>query len=190
MFERYTDPAKRAIFFARDAVHRGMAAISPEDLLLGLLREATGRADRLANLRDNAAGLRAVVFIPHLPITSTPYRENRDLPLTKAGKRIVLRAASEANADREFQVDIDHVLRALLRENTPAAAALKRLGCSHESLKKLSRENRTKNPSGKATWFFKPPFFISISEWKTAGVILALIILFAAGLLRSLLRTL
>jgi len=167
-----------------------MAAISPEDLLMGLIREANGRADRIANLSGNAVQLRAAVSIPHLPITATPYLENRDLPLTKEGKRIVLRAASEATADREFQVDTDHLLRALLKEKSPAALAVKGLGCSHESLKKLSREDRIKNPPGKSPWFFKPPLLISISEWKTAGVILALIILFAAGLLRSLLRTL
>jgi len=39
MFERYTEPARRTLFFARyEATTVGGAAIEPEHLLLGLLR--------------------------------------------------------------------------------------------------------------------------------------------------------
>ena len=40
MFERYTDKARRVIFFARyEAVQGGSQAIEPDHLLLGLARE-------------------------------------------------------------------------------------------------------------------------------------------------------
>jgi ATP-dependent Clp protease ATP-binding subunit ClpC len=40
MFERYTERARRAVFFARyEASQHGSANIEPEHLLLGLLRE-------------------------------------------------------------------------------------------------------------------------------------------------------
>ena len=47
MFERYTEKARRVIFFARyEASQFGAPAIEPEHLLLGLMREdktLTGR---------------------------------------------------------------------------------------------------------------------------------------------------
>ena len=40
MFERYTEPARRVIFFARyEASQCASPAIEPEHLLMGLLRE-------------------------------------------------------------------------------------------------------------------------------------------------------
>jgi ATP-dependent Clp protease ATP-binding subunit ClpC len=52
MFERYTENARRVIFFARyEASQYGSPYIETEHLLLGLLREDRGREDRaLANL--------------------------------------------------------------------------------------------------------------------------------------------
>ena len=47
MFERYTDKARRAIFFARyEASQFGADAIEAEHVLLGLLREDKGLARR------------------------------------------------------------------------------------------------------------------------------------------------
>lgn len=43
MFERYTEAARRALFFARyEASHLGSVSIDPEHLLLGLIRKPTG----------------------------------------------------------------------------------------------------------------------------------------------------
>ena len=47
MFERYTEPARRLIFFARyEAAQLGGAAIDTEHLLPGLLREGVGGDER------------------------------------------------------------------------------------------------------------------------------------------------
>ncbi|MFX4485953.1 Clp protease N-terminal domain-containing protein, partial [Acinetobacter baumannii] len=47
MFERYTEKARRVIFFARyEAAQFGAPAIEPEHLLLGLLREDKGLTQR------------------------------------------------------------------------------------------------------------------------------------------------
>lgn len=54
MFERYTEKARRAIFFARFETSRfGSPYIETEHLLLGLLREDKALANRL--LRSHAA---------------------------------------------------------------------------------------------------------------------------------------
>ena len=48
MFERYTERARRVIFFARyEASQLGSAAIETEHLLLGLIREGKGLTSRL-----------------------------------------------------------------------------------------------------------------------------------------------
>ena len=48
MFERYTERARRVLFFARyEASQLGTRSITPEHLLLGLLREGKGLASRV-----------------------------------------------------------------------------------------------------------------------------------------------
>ena len=48
MFERYTERARRVLFFARyEASQLGSTAISSEHLLLGLLREGKGLTSRI-----------------------------------------------------------------------------------------------------------------------------------------------
>ena len=48
VFERYTQQARRVLFFARfEAAPLGSASIEPGHLLLGLLRETRGLAARL-----------------------------------------------------------------------------------------------------------------------------------------------
>ena len=48
MFERYTERARRVLFFARyEASQLGSLSIETEHLLLGLLRESEGLANRL-----------------------------------------------------------------------------------------------------------------------------------------------
>src|SRR5262245_44654347 len=48
MFERYTERARRVLFFARyEASQLGSLSIEPEHLLLGLLREGKGLTGRL-----------------------------------------------------------------------------------------------------------------------------------------------
>jgi len=68
MFERYTDEAKRAIFFARtEAVVRKESAISVKDLLLGLAREDKSRAHEICSLKARDAELRSALGIAPLP---------------------------------------------------------------------------------------------------------------------------
>jgi hypothetical protein len=186
MFERYPAASRRVVFFARcEAVHRGVSAISPEDLLLGLTWEEGTRADRIANLKEKALLVRAALGIPHRPMTSIPYGEERNLPLTNESKRVLAYASFEANDDKEFQIDTDHLLRALLRERTSASDAVEKLGVSLSTLRAASRQDRLHHPAEKPPWYWKPPFLVKRSEWATAGLLLILILLIAGGRLWS-----
>ncbi|HXB55489.1 MAG TPA: Clp protease N-terminal domain-containing protein [Vicinamibacteria bacterium] len=53
MFERYTEPAFRVVFFARyEAAQLGSSSIGTEHLLLGLIRENSGLTARLFRERN------------------------------------------------------------------------------------------------------------------------------------------
>ena len=62
MFERYTEKARRVIFFGRyEASQFGSPCIETEHLLLGLLHEDKALANRLPNFR--LAQARLALFI-------------------------------------------------------------------------------------------------------------------------------
>src|SRR5271163_3661203 len=59
MFERYTEKARRAIFFARyEASQYGSTTIETEHLLLGILREDHGIARKFLNGKGGAQSVR------------------------------------------------------------------------------------------------------------------------------------
>jgi len=56
MFERYTEKARRVIFFARyEALQYGSHTIAPEHVLLGLMREDKTMAARFFPFRSGAS---------------------------------------------------------------------------------------------------------------------------------------
>ena len=97
MFERYTEKARRVIFFARyEASQFGSPYIETEHLLLGLLREDKALANRF--LRSHAA----IESIRKQIEGHTTIREkvstSVDLPLSHECKRVLAYGAEEAGA--------------------------------------------------------------------------------------------
>src|SRR6266705_5171053 len=96
MFERYTEKARRVIFFGRyEASQFGSPYIETEHLLLGLLREDKGLADTFLHSHGAVESIRKQVegqtAIREKVATST------DLPLSNECKRILAYAAEEAD---------------------------------------------------------------------------------------------
>jgi ATP-dependent Clp protease ATP-binding subunit ClpC len=59
MFERYTESARRSLFFARyEASQLGSISIEPEHLLLGLLRDSRARIHAMLDALLRDSGLR------------------------------------------------------------------------------------------------------------------------------------
>ena len=122
MFERYTEKARRVIFFARyEASQFGSPYIETEHLLLGLLREAKEVAVRfkldpeaIRNQIDSATVIREKVS------TSV------DLPLSNEGKRVLAYAAEEAERLGHKHIGAEHLFLGLLREEKSFAAELLR----------------------------------------------------------------
>jgi ATP-dependent Clp protease ATP-binding subunit ClpA len=148
LFERYTDAARRAVYFSRlEAVHRQQPTITTSDLLVGLTWEDGTRADKVANLRERAIAIRRELGIPHLPTTSLPYTSEKQIPLNDSCKKAIAKASEEADADGEFWIDCDHILRSLMAFPNGANAALTAVGLSLAEVRLLSGASRAVFPS-------------------------------------------
>jgi Clp amino terminal domain, pathogenicity island component len=139
MFERYTEKARRVIFFARyEASNYGSPYIETEQLLLGLLRE-----DKALSLRFLPAGagekLRATIdaHSPRRPSISTSV----NLPLSDESKQILTLAAHEADELTHRSIGTGHLLLGMLQQKECfAAVALRDLGVRYEKVKDVVRE--------------------------------------------------
>lgn len=148
VFQRYRDPAKRAIYYARmEAVHRNQDVITPRDLLMGLTWDADTRADRIAALKRRACLLRGTSNLPYLPSTATPYKTERKIPLSREGKFVLAYAAEEADHAGDYWIDTDHLLRGLMRVSSDATEALALLGMSLDEMRVASDGDRLSTPA-------------------------------------------
>jgi ATP-dependent Clp protease ATP-binding subunit ClpC len=145
MFERYTDRARRVIFFARyEASALGSSSIEPEHLLLGLLREGGGivgtilQRSRITHdvVQKEVESRRA----PHEP-TSTSV----DMPLSSEAKSALQHAADEASLVQAERIDVPHLLLGLLRE--PASLAAGILNSNGLRLEDVRAEVRLRAPA-------------------------------------------
>lgn len=179
-FDRYTDGAKRAIYFAHlEAVHRNEEVISVGDLLIGLTWDSDSRAARLVALKNAAVQLRAASQVPHLPSTPFPYKREAHVPLDDDAKKVLAYAAEEADDDHEWWIDTDHLLRAFLRFNNSATPLVLGLGLDLSQLRAASKKERTNNPplSTPKLKYFKD---LVQRHWVTAALVvicLAIILL-------------
>ena len=150
MFERYTENARRAIFFSRyEAGLFGSPMIESEHLLLGLIRASKSMWEYLLKLdRGQASGRAQVYFTEDLRtalIADAPKRgaesTREDLPLTDEGKRILRHAAAEATSLGHQHIGVEHLLLGILREeNCFAATFLRQYGFHARSIRSIVNE--------------------------------------------------
>jgi len=126
MFERYSEKARRVIFFARfEASESGSPYIETEHLLLGVLREDayvianSAAEDRRQTIREE---LRRSIYSlsPERPKTPTSV----DLPLSNESKRVLAYASEEAERLQSRVIGSEHLFLGLLREERSAAARI------------------------------------------------------------------
>lgn len=126
MFERYTESARRSVFYARyEAGELGARAITPEHLLLGLTRSSQGVLGRLFAAFDASVDqIRSELHDRFKAGEKVP--PSVEIPFTTAAGRVLQAASEEADACRHRDVGTEHVLLGLLRERDCAAAHLLR----------------------------------------------------------------
>src|SRR5450631_4432687 len=147
MFERYTEKARRVIFFARyEASQFGSPYIETEHLLLGLLREDKALANRFLRSHASVESIRKQIE------AHTTIREkvstSVDLPLSNECKRVLAYAAEEAERLSHKHIGTEHLLLGLLREEKCFAAEILherglRLSTIREELARSSQEKST-----------------------------------------------
>lgn len=124
MFERYTEAARRALFFARyEASQMGSVSLDPEHLLLGLIRHPTGITAR-------------VFAKSHIPLdeirkeirSRATFREKLatsvEIPFNGGAKRVLQHAAEEADCLLHRDIDTEHLLLGILHGERCLAAAI------------------------------------------------------------------
>ena len=125
MFERYTEKARRVIFFARyEAAQFGSPYIETEHLLLGLLREEKSLSYRFLRSHGRLESIRKQIE-EHTAVrekTSTSV----DLPLGNESKRVLAYAAEEAERLAHKHIGTEHLFLGLLREEKCFAAEILR----------------------------------------------------------------
>src|SRR5512138_1040985 len=124
MFERYTEKARRVIFFARyEAGQLGAQAIEVEHLLLGLLREDKQLVQHLFPAPHSS-----IEAIRKAIEATGPLREKVsatvDLPLAPATKRVLGYAADESKRLEHRHIGTEHLLLGILHEDKSLAARL------------------------------------------------------------------
>jgi hypothetical protein len=172
MFERYTEAARRVIFFARyEASQFGSTTIEIEHLLLGLIREEKLLIRRflpepsaLVNIREQ---IKAQMEIREKVSTSI------DLPLSNECQRILAHAAEEAEQLKHPYIGVEHLLLGILREESSVAAkVLTGLGLDLKGVREEVARTPLPPPPEAPRYFrreFQPPIPGSISP--VSGVV-------------------
>jgi ketosteroid isomerase-like protein len=142
MFERYTEKARRVIFFARyEASQFGSPYIETEYLLLGLLREDPALVKRFLGPTSVAADVRTEIerqITPRERISTSV-----EMPLTDECKKALNLAAEESERLAQRWIGTEHVLLGMLRvEGSLAARLLRERGLKPEAI----REQLAKTP--------------------------------------------
>jgi ATP-dependent Clp protease ATP-binding subunit ClpC len=124
MFERYTERARRVLFFARyEATQLGSTSIETEHLLLGLIREGKGLTSRIfARSHLSLESIRKEIE------GRTVFREkvstSVEIPFSPDTKRVLQYSAEEADRLLHTYIGTEHLLLGLLREEQCVASAI------------------------------------------------------------------
>jgi ATP-dependent Clp protease ATP-binding subunit ClpA len=147
VFERYTERARRIIFFARyEAAQLGSPSIETEHLLLGLLREGAGLVRQILDRH----GVEPVALRRGIEAGASRERTTTsvDIPLSQAAQRVLMHASEEAQREKSDHIGADHILVGLLMERR-AAEVLQQAGLTVEATRRdltAIRESRTHAP--------------------------------------------
>src|SRR5438552_17302539 len=124
MFERYTERARRVIFFARyEASQLGSSSIETEHLLLGLIREGKGLTSRIFS-KSHLSMDSIRKEIEGRALFRDKVSTSVDIPLSLDSKRVLGFASEEAERMLHNYIGTEHILLGLMREEKSVAAGI------------------------------------------------------------------
>lgn len=138
MFERFTDGARRSIFFGRyEASQFGTSSIDTEQLLLGLLREDHSFANELPSGAVATIRQRMEELYPRQQKTATSV----DLPISDGLKRALMLAVEESEAFGHRVIDTRHLVLGLLGvEGCAVGDLLRKYGIEYAPYREVVRK--------------------------------------------------
>jgi uncharacterized protein (TIGR02246 family) len=146
MFERYTEKARRAIFFARyEASQYGSMTIETEHLLLGIFREDHTLTRKFLSQKGGPQALRDDIE-SHIT-RGARISTSLEVPLAPECKRILKSAAEEAERLGSKHVGNEHMLLGIFHEpGCFAARLLTDRGLTLDSLREELAHHPTDSP--------------------------------------------
>ncbi len=162
MFEKYTEKARRVIFFARyEASQLGSRKIETEHVLLGLFREDKALAGRFFPRADTAVeSIRKQ--IESRTVVQDKMCRSVELPLSDESIKVLNHASEEADRLLCNYVGTEHILLGLLREEESVAAAiLQQKGLQLTQVREELADNTTERST-----FSKPKEGLILTEFS------------------------
>ncbi len=132
MWQRFTERARKVIFYAQEEAQRlGDSQVSTEHLLLGLVRESDSVAARILDrLGVSLQRIRAEI---ERYASRGDIRHGAEMQLTSRAKRVIDLAYDEARQLNNNYIGTEHLLLGLIREGEGLAArVLNKLGVDLE----------------------------------------------------------
>ncbi|MCX6381650.1 MAG: ATP-dependent Clp protease ATP-binding subunit [Armatimonadetes bacterium] len=132
MWQRFTERARRVVFFAQEEAGRlGESYVSTEHLLLGLVREHDSVAARILDRMGVSLGrIRSEI---ERSVTRGEGRLGQDMQLTPRAKRVIDLAYDEARQLSNNYIGTEHLMLGLIREGEGLAGrVLAKLGVDLE----------------------------------------------------------
>jgi uncharacterized protein (TIGR02246 family) len=164
MFERYTQSARRVIFFARyEASQYGSHSIDTEHLLLGLFREDKRLARNVLQRPGAAESIRRDIEActtrgERIPVSV-------EIPLSMESKRVLQYASDSAEKLGHRHVDSVHLLLGMLREEGCVAARILQKYCvAADVIEQKSKELVERDDSRMTSVFGSPSSNSSVLE--------------------------
>ena len=166
MFERFTDQARRALFFARfEASRLGGISIETEHLLLGLVRESKGVISRMFE-RCGVSGEAIRQDLENRSQFREKVPTSVEIPFSPETIRVLQFTVEEAERLQHGYIGTEHLLLGMLREESSTGArTLAKYGLHLERVRleivKLLREGADAlEPSGPANQIDQITFLI------------------------------
>jgi ornithine carbamoyltransferase len=140
MWQRFTERARRVVFFAQEEAGRlGENCVSTEHLLLGLVRENDSLAARVLD-RLNVSGVQIRSAVEK-QVTRGEGRLGQDMQLTPGAKRVIDLAYDEARNLNNNYIGSEHLLLGLIREGDGLGSqVLAALGADLEKARRFVME--------------------------------------------------
>lgn len=176
MFERYTEEARRSIFFARfEASVFGATAIDTEHLLLGILKADKTIAQTLVPFHVTDETIRTKIA-QHRPPSDAQVLTSVDLPVSHQSKRVLAYGAEAAESLNRKQIGPEHLLLGLVREDSCLAAQiLLEAGLTTAKLMRLAGYYAPPSPAAEPDTASQVDIFRDLTQAASAGELTPLI---------------